>query len=403
MWDVPRWTEYHEYEMIIVENVPDVRKWRLFEPWLQAMNKLGYDHEEVYLNSMFAYPTPQSRNRLYVVFWKEGNEAPDLDIRPPAYCRTCDERVQAVQSWRDTNLGQRRIGLRYGQQYNYRCPQCTEVVEPYRYAAFNVIDWSVDAPRIADRDRPLADNTIERIEEGLDEYGGDPLVITDRPPEACGAETVGLVDPGFLQKQNSGPQRPRGFGEPIGTQTTSLSDAIVGVPPQITSVNYFDGRVIDSTTEAYPTQTTQTKWAVLEPPVFLAKLHGTSGAEPITDALGCVMAGGNHHALIQKSAFLSYYYSASNQATGIGEPTGTMTTKDRAGLVENVSGAAESTDVGDCRFRMLTPDEVQRAMGFPDDYTVTGTQKSRVKQLGNAVTPPAARLLVERCKEALDR
>jgi Site-specific DNA methylase len=371
MWDIPRWTEWHEYEYVVVENVPDARKWRLFEPWLEAMNTLGYRWKVVWLNSMFAYPTPQSRNRMYVVFWQDGNEAPDLDIRPPAYCKKCAGEVRGAFQWRDTKRGRQNIGLRYGQQYEYTCPRCGTRVEPYRYAAFNVIDFSVEAPTIGERDRPLADNTIQRVKKGLEEYGRDPLVIKKALKGDGGG---GLVCPTFLQKQNSGSQRPRRLDEPMGTQTTSLSDAVVTVPPQLASVNYFDSRALDSTAHAYPTQTTQTKWAVAEPPVYLAKLHGTSGAEPITEPLGCVLAGGNHHALVEGAGFLSYYYSSSSQNSGLHEPTGTVTTRDRMALVE-AKRKAKDVDVEECTFRMLRPHEVKAAMGFPQWFDMTGDQK----------------------------
>jgi len=45
MWDVPRFAEYHDYQAIIVENVVEVRKWRLFDAWLHAMRLLGYDYK----------------------------------------------------------------------------------------------------------------------------------------------------------------------------------------------------------------------------------------------------------------------------------------------------------------------------------------------------------------------
>lgn len=40
-----------------------------------------------------------------------------------------------------------------------------------------MIDWAIPAPAIADRKRPLAPNTMRRIEEGLSRYGGRPMVI----------------------------------------------------------------------------------------------------------------------------------------------------------------------------------------------------------------------------------
>lgn len=444
MWDVPRFAEWHDYELVIVENVVDARRWRMWPAWIKAMRCLGYEHECVYLNSMFCLPTPQSRDRLYVVFWKRGNPKPDLDIRPPAHCPACEQQTASVQSWCDTPLGRKRVG-KYQQQYDYRCPDCAEVVRPYYYAAFNVIDWSIEAPRIGERDRPLAEKTMERIRYGLERYGREPLVITTRytsgvgcrvrramademptqPGDAShallspyfvdtaypdgtatrtngagealrtqtGRRTVAIIHPGFLSKQYT-TFAAAGMGDSTGTVTTSDHHGVVRMP-MLTSVNYFDDRNV-AALEAYPTQTTQTKWGLTLPPAFIAELYGTSKAKAISERLGCVTAGGINHALIDTRAFLRYYYGNARESS-LKDPLGTVTTVDRAALVE----AAENVDAEDCTFRMLQPHEIRRAMAFPDSYDILGTKRDQVKQLGNAVTPPAARVLLERCVETL--
>jgi site-specific DNA-cytosine methylase len=71
--------EVHRYNAIIVENVVDARDWVMWPAWLHAMELLGYNHKCVYLNSMFAHPTPQSRDRMYVVFWRKGNGAYSIE------------------------------------------------------------------------------------------------------------------------------------------------------------------------------------------------------------------------------------------------------------------------------------------------------------------------------------
>jgi len=76
--------------------------------------------------------------------------------------------------------------------------------------------------------------------------------------------------------------------------------------------------------------------------------------------------------------FLLPYYSAATHGRPTSRPIGTVTTKDRYALVD-----------GD-RMRMLTVAEYGRAMGFRQDYIVTGTRADQVKQLGNAVCPPVA-------------
>ena len=120
MWDVCRFAEAHHYQVVIVENVVEARHWPPFEAWLQAMHLLGYKHEIVYLNSMFAHPTPQSRDRMYIVFWKKNLRAPDLRITPAAHCPICGTDVASVQSWKNPL---KKWG-KYQQQYVYRCPDC---------------------------------------------------------------------------------------------------------------------------------------------------------------------------------------------------------------------------------------------------------------------------------------
>lgn len=445
MWDVPRFAEYHKYNIIITENVVDAAKWVLFEPWLQAMHALDYEHEIVYFNSMFAHPTPQSRDRMYVVFWKRGNRRPSLDYKLPAYCVNCGKNVASIQTWK-----KRLKWGRYKAQYFYRCPECTGQVTPYYFAGFNAIDWSIPAERIGDRKRPLKPKTLARIQYGLEKYGRQVMIVTGRYtsgiecrvkdatqepiptqpadqshaviypwmvdlahahsenphsygglepyPTATSAQSVGVVA-GFLSKQYGGFADPKnmaiGLSDPTGTVTTWDHHALLSLPGNmIVSVNDFDPRVLPMD-RALGTQTTQEKWAVTAP-AFIGDMRGTSKASPMSDPLMCVTANGNHHALLQADAFLSYYYG-SHGASGAGDPIGTVTGLDRVGLVQDL----DNMTVDDLTFRMLVPHEVGAAMAFSRDYKVLGTGRDQVKQYGNAVTPPAMEMLIRSCAETL--
>ena len=55
----------------------------------------------------------------------------------------------------------------------------------------------------------------------------------------------------------------------------------------------------------------------------------------------------------------------------------------------------------DCTFRMLAVHEIQAAMAFTPHYVLTGTKRDRVRQLGNAVTPPAAEWLIRAATASL--
>ena len=67
----------------------------------------------MYLNSMVAWPTPQSRDRLYTVIWRRGARAPVLRFDALSWCPTCEQVIAGVQSWKDP----RRPWWRYGAQY----------------------------------------------------------------------------------------------------------------------------------------------------------------------------------------------------------------------------------------------------------------------------------------------
>jgi DNA (cytosine-5)-methyltransferase 1 len=147
------------------------------------MTGLGYEGQIVYFNSQFALPTPQSRDRMYVVFWRRGARRPNLDFRPVSWCSSCATVVQGVQIWKTASKGGLRTqdGLfewgRYGQQYLYRCPACTQPVAPAVTGARTMIDWALPAERIGDRAKPLAPNTRKRIKVGL-EYIGRTVPVT---------------------------------------------------------------------------------------------------------------------------------------------------------------------------------------------------------------------------------
>lgn len=44
--------------------------------------------------------------------------------------------------------------------------------------------------------------------------------------------------------------------------------------------------------------------------------------------------------------------------------------------------------------RMLTPRELARAQGFPEDYLLTGTKAQQIAGIGNSVCPPVAEAIV---------
>ena len=459
MWDVVNFAELHKYRIIIVENVVDARKWRLWDAWLTAMDNLGYANHVVYMNSMFAHMdpesvesiddfVPQSRDRLYVVFWQKGNVAPDLDFRPKAFCYDCDKTIDGVQSWKK-KPGQAfwRWG-RYKAQYTYSCPHCAAKVEPFHFAAANAIDWSLPATRIGDRDKPLRPKTLARIQKGLERFANQHLMIdlpfgydgqvsgykslnapmrTQTTTESASLvflpfllgyansngpakdviealrtfhteNSQGVVLPPFLNI-NYSPGYNKPVTDPFATHTAADHHSLL--LPAVTTLRSVDGKkqgVHYATRGAdapLSTQVTATQQALMYLP-FMTELRGTQDKRALHDALATICASGSHHALTQ-APFISLYYGAGDSAKTVGKAAHTFVSKDKHGLVQPTN----LPSVEDCLFRMLQPHEIGRGMAFDDNYVVLGNKRDKVKQYGNAVTPPAMLRILERCVDSL--
>ncbi len=374
MWDVCRFAEYHQYSFIVVENVVEAKtRWVLFDDWLRAMHTLGYSHKCCYHNSMHYHPTPQSRDRMYIVFWKKGNKVPMLDHTPLANCSNCKKNVESVQTWKNQSVSYGK----YRQQYVYCCPKCTKIVEPYYYAAFNCIDWSDLGTRIGDRKFPLKPMTIKRIEFGRNKFKDYPIVIK------------------LEHSQRIDNVRP--VNDTLSTQTVRQSMMLIN-PFIIKGEHSLLDPMVRGVDESLQTQLTRQTMSLLTPP-FLTEMYSHGNARKITDPINTVTAGGGKTGLVTSKAFQSFvaqYYNGSDCVKHITEAIGTCTTNDRSGLF-----TYNMPELEDCYYRMLKPPEVKLAMAFDSEYKILGSGKDQVRQLGNAVTPPAMEFYVSQCIKSI--
>lgn len=423
MWDVCRFAEYHQYNIIIVENVVEARKWILFDTWLQAMFNLGYEHEIKYINSMHAHPTPQSRDRMYCVFWKKGNKKPNLEFSPMAPCKRCSKNVATYQWWKNPS----KLFGKYRWQYLFKCRECDEVVEPYFHAAFNCIDWSKPGTRIGDRKRPLSPKTTERCEYGIDKYwtkpdlSNVPAIISSRYISGISCRVKSSLDPLPVQVTDvresllfhpliigtSHTNSPVGKGmekssaEAMTTQTTQ-QDKMVVISPAMLIKNYGGNFQRENApilpSEELDTITTSDHHGLLRAPIIVEN-HGTSKSRSSVERLPALTTEPKHGIISDRSfnSFISYY-NGKPQASHVIEAMNSITTVERLHIVNQ---PYEKPKLEDCFYRMLLPHEIQLGMAFDEDYIVLGDSRQKVRQLGNAVTPPVMKFLVERCIETL--
>ncbi|MEW1843014.1 DNA cytosine methyltransferase [Nonomuraea angiospora] len=228
-----------------------------FKWWLKQWGLERYKHRALYLNSMF-FGVPQSRDRLYIVFWDERLPAPDLDHRPESWCGFCGTIVQAVWTWR---TGIPPTGsVRYGKQYEYRCPSCRRVVIPPHAPAINALDLTNLGKKIGDRplkkytDKKtgetvwsrLAPSTMARAERCRQKFADFPAVLmpakaergSERHPwqplvtQTSQQETAILSTGALIAAAGNTYERPgsdcrtRDLSEPLPSQTATNTQAL---------------------------------------------------------------------------------------------------------------------------------------------------------------------------------
>ncbi|HEY6115971.1 MAG TPA: DNA cytosine methyltransferase [Candidatus Dormibacteraeota bacterium] len=413
MQDVPRFTEVHHYRAVIVENVTDVLKWEHLDKWLARMTNMGYRHRIAVLNSAFASAlgdgAPQLRDRVYFVFWRSEYKEPDFQkwTRPLAYCPTCDTDVRAMYV---AKPGPRRA-MRYGSQYSYRCPSvwCRGAsVQPYALPAAAAIDWTIEGQRIGDRVRPLQPKTLARIEAGLRKYTrpvtleaagntferrpgvrswpvDEPLKTLHTTASKALACPPMLVPSGGTWNESAQP-----VTMPMRARTTRETEAVV--VPMLVPVEGRDGKQVRLASAPMRAQTARLQDALVVP------LRNNGVARPATESpLPTFAANGTHHGLLNMPGLDPYallpYDGKSLRSLGMPMPAQTT--------VQGDALVGTSFEVENCTFRMLEVEEIRDGMDFPADYILLGTKRERVRLLGNAVTPCAARDLGAAVIEAI--
>ena len=217
--------------------------------------------------------------------------------------------------------------------------------EPWRPAS-DCIDFTDVGTSIFDRPKPLAEATMKRIARGVKKF-----VLDDPRPF--------LVSIGYGERPGQKP-RINSIDKPLGA---------------ITGVDHH---------------------ALVTP--FITKFYHNGVGQRCDTPLHTFTQSQGHFGLV--SAFLTKYYG-----TGTGQrvdaPLGTVTAVDRFGLV-SVKINGETYAIEDIFLRMLKPEELKIAQGFPESYIIDkyydGTPvsaKQQVKMIGNSVVPVMAQRIVE--------
>jgi DNA (cytosine-5)-methyltransferase 1 len=337
-WQVYRYAKEMRPRWLVVENVRQIQLWDEYEIWLKAIEALGYKVRVQILNAA-DFGVPQNRIRWFLLG--------DLEKEPGEVKPTVKKHVPAL----------------------------------------SIIDWTYNCPSIFGRKKRLADSTLNRILVGLKKF--------------CSKEKI---QPFITKMRNNNPATS--LEKPLHTVATGGHHALT-IPYLVTPrhTGSDESRVRDLNLPMW-TVTTSNGAALVAP--FLLPQNAGAVPRDLSKPMTTVMAHGPGASLV--APFMVAYYTGGAQAHSVAKPVPTITTLPKFGLVgakigdppklprRDKHGIVEfmrAHGIVDIGFRMLQPDELQRAMGFPDEYVIKGNKAETVKQLGNAVAPPVMRAIVE--------
>jgi DNA (cytosine-5)-methyltransferase 1 len=213
----------------------------------------------------------------------------------------------------------------------------------------NVLDFSDLGTSIFDRKKPLADATLKRIANGIEKF------IANNP------------NPFFLTDQQALPFLIQYHSETSGSDVRG-----------------------QAVTEPIKTIDTSNRYGLVS--VFISKFYKTGTGQEVSEPLHTITTSPGHFGMV--SVFLIKYYGTGN-GQGVSEPLATITTKDRFGMVSTILlKNGEKYAIADIYLRMLKPEELKLAQGFPPDYVIDHdidgnpySVKDQVAKIGNSVVP----------------
>jgi len=338
-WKVLEWIRTTRPPIFTCENVPEFRTWGPLRPsgfpdrersgeywdsWTRQIRELGYDIEDRDVNAA-DLGAHTARERLMVIARRDGRSI----------------------GWPLEDHGPGRA-------------------KPWR-GAHEHIDWTVDAPSIFTRKKPLADATMERIRKGVEKFvvnDPDPFFAPDDARVSHGLDDGSRVA-AFLAQNHSGLA-----GRPATAPVSTICSKASG--QSLVTISFMD----------------------------IARRNST-GVD-MRNPANTICTSGQHHAEVRISAFLAgYYRDGGGQLLDLRRPIGTISTRDRFALVEIKGAPHVIVDIG---YRFLTVDELWNLSGFDTgklkrDIIVNGRPLSATRQkkmIGNAVVP----LFMQRILEA---
>ena len=465
-WVALRWAGIVKPRVIMLENVEEFQTWgplvggkpcprrkgQTFRRWVKQLQDLGYTVDWREMRAC-EFGAPTIRKRLFIVArrdvkvipWPDATHGPEggLFLQPYRTAADCidwslpcpsifltKEEARAIGANRPlAEATMRRIG-RGVKRY------VIDSAEPFivNMAHGGKTEGVNDPVSTIATEKGGCRAVVSPLLAGLGgRMGQSPERSVEDPYHTITAKAdTALVTPFLQSLTHQGGDRNEGIDEPFRTITGAhrgekaliaahitrfnqngighgvdepLDTAIAGAPQFGLCAAFLDrqfgGSAGNSASEPVGTTTAGGGGKTALMASSLVKLRGTCrDGQPVDEPMATVSAGGLHIAEVR--AFLLSYYSTDQDAR-LTDPIPTLTTKHRLGIVTVHGIDYQIVDIG---MRMLSPRELFRAQGFPDEYIIergrdpqTGaevklTKTAQVRMCGNSVSPPPAEALV---------
>lgn len=319
-----------------------------YREWVQTLNKLGWVNYEYKLLNAADYGAPTSRTRYIGIFSKKG-----LPIKWPVQTHHKDKN--------------NKFGL------------------PEWDPCKNHLNLEDTGKSIFGRKKPLSEKTLKRIAFGINKYF--------------------LKD--FIAKYYSAGNNVQSLNEPLGTITTKDRFSKIHIEKnQFITQHIWSCNTAQSLDSPLNTiMTKDLKQVITINSQFITKYFSGNHASSIENPLPTITTV-DHNALvsltndsdvnevkqIEKRQFIDKYFSGKLNVQSIDKPLGSILTNPHHNLV-----TVELLDkiIVDIKMRFLTSSELSKCQSFPENYNFSGTEKDKIKFIGNSVPPLLVKAVVQ--------
>ena len=371
-WIVLRWAGTVRPRVIILENVEEFQTWgpvrrgrpikaktgQTFRRFIDQLEGLDYTVEWRELVAA-DYGAPTTRKRFFLIA--------RCDKRPIVWPTPTHAPADSPEVERGEKL-------------------------PWRSAA-EIIDWSLPCPSIFDTreqvrkkyglnaQRPLRPNTMRRVIRGVDKFA------------------IKNPEPFLVVVNHAGGFRGQDAAAPLHTVTAKDREAVLAA----NMAKFYGGNYSgEGSKMSDPLHTVTAVDHNALTATHMVKMKGSNLGGPMSEPVQTITAGGGHFGVVTTVVARAEPGAEPGHWPEIRELLNTYcgySLGPEDVLLFNIGGTAYfMADIG---LRMLTPHELYRANGFPNDYIIdrdyAGKEYGKAKQVarcGNAVPPPFATALV---------